>query len=72
MGLQVAGRRKEWGAREMDVGEMGLVGWCLRKSETAGVLVRTLPVAALSSNAALTFACRNMRATALTQSLRHI
>ena len=32
-------RRKDWGARELDVGKMGLVGWCLRKSKTAGVLL---------------------------------
>ena len=55
MGLQAAGRRKLWGARELDVGEMGLFGWCLRKSKTAGVLLWTLLVAALISNAALTF-----------------
>ena len=49
MGLQAAGRRKEWGAREVDVGKMGLVGCCLRKSKTAGVPLWTLPVAALIS-----------------------
>ena len=62
----MAGKRKEWGAREVDVGKMGLVGWRLRKSKTAGVPLWMLPVAALISNAALTFACRNMHATALT------
>ena len=25
--------------RELDVGEMGLAGWCLRKNKTAGVLL---------------------------------
>ena len=36
-----------------------------QEGKTAGILLLTLPVAALSSNAALAFACRNMRATAL-------
>ena len=62
MGLQVEGRKKEGGGRELDARDKGLVGRCLRKSKAAGVHLLTLPVAALSSNAALTFACRNMRA----------
>ena len=37
--LQVAGRRKERGTRELDVREMGLIRWCLRKSKTAGALL---------------------------------
>ena len=39
LGLQVAGRRKEWGTRESYVGDMELVGLCLRTSKTTGVVL---------------------------------
>ena len=47
-------------------GEEGLQGDCLRESKTAVVVLLVRPKAVLTSNAAQTFARRNMRVTALT------